>query len=163
MSLTRPQPFDAPLTVDYTVGGSATAGSDYVSLPGTEGVMGILPNHAPLLTALSFGEVMVRKGGDEEYFAIGGGFAEIRPEQVIVLANSAEQAEEIDLERAREARDKAEKAMTEGVVVEDAARYEQIEMALRRAQIRLDVGRRRSGRRRRTQLGAPDRGGEEEG
>ncbi len=71
---------------------------DYISLPGTEGVMGVLPNHAPLLTALNFGEVMVRVSGDEEFFAIGGGFAEIRPDQVIVLADSAEHADEIDTE-----------------------------------------------------------------
>jgi len=135
---------------------------EYVSLPGSEGVMGILPNHSSMLTALSFGEVMVRKDGDEEYFAIGGGFAEIRPDQVIILANSAEQAEEIDLERARAAREQAEKAMEEGVVDEDAARYEQIETALRRAQIRLDVGRRRSSRRRRTRLGVPELGSEED-
>lgn len=135
---------------------------DYVSLPGTEGVMGILPNHSPLLTALSFGEVMVRKDGDEEFFAIGGGFAEINPEQVIILADSAEQAEEIDVERARKAREQAEKAMAEGVVREDAAHYEQIEAALRRAQIRLDVGRRSSGRRRPTRIGVPELGGEED-
>ncbi len=130
---------------------------EYVSLPGSEGVMGILPNHSSMLTALSFGEVMVRKDGDEEYFAIGGGFAEIRPDQVIILANSAEQAEEIDLERARVAREQAEKAMEEGVVDEDAARYEQLETDLMRAQIRLDVGRRR-----RTRLGVPVLGSEED-
>ena len=126
---------------------------DYVSLPGAEGVMGILPNHAPLLTALSFGEVMVRRAGDEEYFAIGGGFAEIRPGQVIVLADSAEQAEEIDLDRAQQARDRAEKAMAEGVVSEDAARYAQIDAALKRAQIRIDVSRRRGRRRRSMPMG----------
>ena len=130
---------------------------DYVSLPGTEGVMGILPNHSSLLTALSFGEVMVRKDGDEEFFAIGGGFAEIRPDRVIVLADSAEQAEEIDIERATAAREQAAKAMEEGVVDEDAARYEQIEAALGRAQIRLDVGRRR-----RTRIGVPELGSEED-
>jgi len=135
---------------------------DYVSLPGSEGVMGILPNHSSLLTALSFGEVMVRKDGDEEFFAIGGGFAEIRPDKVIILADSAEQADEIDFERAREAREKAEKAMEEGVVMEDAARYEQIEAALKRAQIRMDVGRRRSSRRRRTRIGVAELGGEED-
>jgi F-type H+-transporting ATPase subunit epsilon len=126
---------------------------DYVSLPGTEGIMGILPNHAPLLTALSFGEVMVRKQGDEEFFAIGGGFAEIRPSQVIVLADSAEQAEEIDLDRAQKARQEAEKAMAEGGVSEDAARYAQIDAALRRAQIRIDVSRRRGRRRRSMPMG----------
>jgi F-type H+-transporting ATPase subunit epsilon len=115
---------------------------DYVSLPGTEGVMGILPNHAPLMTALAYGEVMVRKGGDEEYFAIGGGFAEIRSDQVTVLADSAERADEINIERAQKARERAEQAMKEGVPVDSTA-YAQIEAALRRAQIRLDVGHRR--------------------
>ncbi len=116
---------------------------DYVSLPGSEGRMGILPNHSATLTALSFGEVMVRREGIEEYFAVGGGYAEIQPDKVVVLADSAEQAEEIDLERAEEARARAAKAMAEGVP-EDPARYAQIEAALRRAQIRIDVSRRRS-------------------
>ncbi len=119
-----------------------SAQADYVSLPGTEGVLGVLPNHAPLLTALTFGEVMVRRDGDEEYFAIGGGFAEVRPDQVTILADSAEQADEINIERAQQARDQAEQAMQEGVT-DDSAAYAQIEAALRRAQIRLDVGRRR--------------------
>ncbi|UCG25277.1 MAG: ATP synthase F1 subunit epsilon, partial [Chloroflexota bacterium] len=95
---------------------------DYVSLPGTEGVMGILPNHSSLLTALTFGEVMIRKADDEQYFAIGGGFAEVRPDQVIVLADSAEHADEIDFERAQKARERAEEAMKEGVS-EDAVAY----------------------------------------
>lgn len=122
--------------------------AEYVSLPGSEGIMGVLPNHAPMLTALSFGEVIVRKDGEEEYIAVGGGFAEIQPDHVVVLADSAEYAEEIDIERAEEAREKAKQAMTEGVP-EDAARYAQIEAALKRAQIRIDVSMRRSGARRR--------------
>ena len=121
-----------------------------VSLPGTEGRMGILPNHSALLTTLGFGEVVVRPlDGDEEFFAIGGGFAEVQPTKIVVLADSAEQAEEIDLERAERARERAEQLMEEGVP-EDPDRYAQIQASLMRAQIRLDVGRRRSGRRRRT-------------
>jgi F-type H+-transporting ATPase subunit epsilon len=120
-----------------------------VNLPGTEGRMGILPNHSPLLTTLGFGEVMVRDlTGEEQYFAIGGGFAEVQPDHVIVLADSAEQAEEIDLERAERARAQAERAMAEGVK-EDPDRYARIQIALLRAQVRLDVGRRRAGRHRR--------------
>ena len=134
---------------------------DYVSLPGSEGVMGVLPNHAPMLTALAFGEVMVRTNGDEQFFAIGGGYAEVQPDRVIILADSAEHAGEIDMERAEKAREKAEEAMQEGVP-EDAARYAQIEAALKRAQIRIDVSRRRSSRRRRRQLGVPDLSSEEE-
>lgn len=131
---------------------------DIVVLPGLEGRMGILPNHSPLLTVLGFGEVVVRSGGVEEYFAIGGGFAEVQPDHVIILADSAEQAEEIDVERALEARERAEKAMTDGVR-EDPLHYAQIEAALKRAQIRIEVSRRRgSGRRRRglAELGPPD-------
>lgn len=132
---------------------------DYISLPGSEGVMGVLPNHAPLLTALNFGEVMVRIKGDEEYFAIGGGFAEIRPDRVVILANSAEQADDIDLERARHAREKAEEAMATGVRI-DAERYAQIDAALKRAQIRIDVSLRRSSGLRRRRKGIPELGGE---
>jgi F-type H+-transporting ATPase subunit epsilon len=127
--------------------------ADYVSLPGTEGRMGVLPNHSPMLTGLDFGEVMVRAAGTEQFFAIGGGFAEILPTRVIVLADSAERADEIDLERAEQARGRAEQAMKEGVPA-DAARYAQIEAALKRARIRIDVGRRRAGRGRR--VGLPD-------
>ena len=133
---------------------------DYISLPGTEGVMGILPNHAPLLAALHFGEVMVRVNDDEEYFAIGGGFAEVRPDQVIVLADSAEQADEIDTERAEQARQQAEEAMKAGVSM-DAEHYAQIDAALKRAQIRIDVGRRRSSGRRRRRAGLPGMSSEE--
>jgi F-type H+-transporting ATPase subunit epsilon len=115
---------------------------DSVNLPGTEGRMGILPNHSPLLSTLDFGEVMVRKSGQEEYFAIGGGFVEVQPDHVIVLADSAEQADEIDIERAEHARQQAEQVMREGVP-EDPDRLAQIQASLLRAQIRIDVGRRR--------------------
>ena len=115
---------------------------DSVNLPGTEGRMGILPNHSPLLSTLDFGEVMVRKSGQEEYFAIGGGFVEVQPDHVIVLADSAEQADEIDIERAERARQQAEQVMREGVP-EDPDRLAQIQASLMRAQIRIDVGRRR--------------------
>lgn len=124
-----------------------------VSLPGSEGRMGILPNHSALLTTLAFGEVMVRHpDGEEEFFAIGGGYAEVQPDKVVILADSAEQAEEIDVERAEQAREQALQAMERGVV-EDPDRYAQIRASLMRAQIRLDVGRRRAGRRRREMAG----------
>ena len=115
---------------------------DTVSLPGTEGRMGILPNHSALLTTLGYGEVIVRTDGREEFFAIGGGFAEVQPDKVVVLADSAEHAEEIDIERAEKARERAEKFMKEGVP-EDPERYAQIRASLQRAQIRIDVARRR--------------------
>jgi F-type H+-transporting ATPase subunit epsilon len=115
----------------------------YVSLPGSEGRMGILPNHSSMLTTLGFGEVVVRnKDGREAFFAIGGGFAEVQPDKVVVLADSAEQADEIDIDRAQKARERAEKYMAEGVP-EDPERYAQIRASLQRAQIRIDVARRR--------------------
>ena len=80
---------------------------DSVNLPGIEGRMGILPHHSPLLTVLDFGEVIIKQAGREEYFAIGGGFAEVQPDKVIILADSAEHAEEIDEAKAEEARQKA--------------------------------------------------------
>ena len=133
-----------------------------VSLPGTEGRMGILPNHSPLLTTLGFGEVLVRtENGEEQYFAIGGGYAEVQPDNVIVLADSAEQAQEIDIDRAERARERAEQAMAEGIK-EDPDKYAQIQASLMRAQIRLDVGRKRAGRRRREMAAGLSQPGSEE-
>jgi F-type H+-transporting ATPase subunit epsilon len=119
---------------------------DSVSLPGTEGRMGVLPHHSPLLTTLGFGEVVVRTDGEEQYFAIGGGFAEVQPDRIIILADSAESATEIDIDRAERARQQAEQFMREGVP-EDPERYAQIRASLQRAQIRIDVARRRRSQR----------------
>jgi F-type H+-transporting ATPase subunit epsilon len=122
---------------------------DSVNLPGIEGRMGILPHHSPLLTVLDFGEVIIKQAGREEYFAIGGGFAEVQPDKVIILADSAEHAEEIDEAKAEEARQKAVKAMAEGPTMEHDV-YEHLQNELRRANLRLDVGRRRKTGRHRT-------------
>ena len=127
---------------------------NYVSLPGDEGRMGVLPNHSALLTTLGFGEVMVRTETGEEYFAIGGGLAEVQPDKVVVLADSAEHVSEIDLERAEQARREAERLMREGVP-EDPERMQQIRVSLMKAQVRLDVARRRG--RRRTMATGPGR------
>lgn len=115
---------------------------DAVNLPGSEGRLGILPNHTPLLTTLDYGEVIVRRGNDEQYFAVGGGFAEVQPNKVIVLADSAERADEIDVQRALEARKHAEKMMAEGVP-DDPERYAQVRASLERAQLRFNVAQRR--------------------
>ncbi|HSH01082.1 MAG TPA: F0F1 ATP synthase subunit epsilon [Anaerolineae bacterium] len=115
---------------------------DSVNIPGSEGRMGVLSNHSPMLTTLGFGEVIVRQNGEEAYFAIGGGFAEIQADHIIILADSAENAAEIDLERAVAARQSAEQLMKEGVP-EDPDTYAQIRKSLLRAQVRLDVGKRR--------------------
>ena len=113
---------------------------DMVSAPGVMGRLGILPKHSPLLTALEAGELRAQKGDEEECFAISGGFMEVRPDQVIVLADTAERAEEIDLERANAARQRAEMLFKERPSGVDMTA---IEGALRRSRIRLKVGRRR--------------------
>jgi F-type H+-transporting ATPase subunit epsilon len=125
---------------------------DYVSAPGVDGVIGVLPRHAPLLTALAPGEMHYRKDSEEHTFAIGGGFMEVRPDRVTVLADSAEHAEEIDEQRAEQARERAQESLREKKHPDaDAARIEQ---ALRRAEVRLKVARRkRSGDRRRPGTG----------
>jgi F-type H+-transporting ATPase subunit epsilon len=110
---------------------------DAVIAPGVEGQLGILPHHAPLMTILQAGELVVRKGGQEDIMAISGGFLEVRPDHVIVLADQAERAEEIDAARAEAARKRAEERLKDRHVAGlDAARAES---ALRRALVRLSV------------------------
>ena len=122
---------------------------DLVVAPGIEGQMGILPHHAPLMTALQVGELLVRKAGEEFSLAISGGFLEVRPDRVIVLADSAERSEEIDLARAEEAKRRAEERLSHPTTEIDVARAE---AALRRSLIRLKVATRR---RRRSQEYTP--------
>ena len=110
---------------------------DTVIAPGVEGQLGILPHHAPLMTMLQAGELVARKGGQEEIIAISGGFLEVRPDRVIVLADQAERAEEIDMARAEAAKKRAEERLRDRKVVGlDEARAE---AALRRALTRLSV------------------------
>ncbi len=115
---------------------------DAVNVPGSEGRMGILPHHSPLLTTLDFGEVVVRTAGQEEYFAIGGGFLEVQPDHVTILADSAEQADEIDLDRAERARQQADEIMRTGVKA-DPDSIAAVRASLLRAEARINVGRRR--------------------
>jgi len=115
---------------------------DMVIAPGTEGVMGILPHHAPLMSALKPGELVVRRAGaPDRMIAIGGGFIEVRPDKVTILADTAEHADEIDVARAEEARKRAEGLLKEKPA--DAAQFAALEIALRRAEVRLKVARRR--------------------
>ena len=111
---------------------------DLVSLPGIEGRMGILPNHTPLLTVLQFGEVYIKRGGEEEYFAVGGGIAEVQPDKVIILADAADRLSEINLKKAETARAEAQKIMEEGIP-EDPEKYRMIEQQLRLAQLQLNL------------------------
>jgi F-type H+-transporting ATPase subunit epsilon len=122
---------------------------DMVIAPGADGEMGILPNHAPLLTALGIGELRIRKGAEEESFAVHGGFMEVLANKVIVMADTAEHVDEIDMTRAEAARDRAERRYQERPEGLDLAR---LEGALRRSRVRLKVARRR---RRRPRMDTP--------
>jgi len=124
---------------------------DYVGIPGVDGEIGILPRHAPLITALKEGALHYTKGGVTYDFAIGGGFAEIRPDHVIILADSAERADEIDEQRAEAARQRAQRALRETPRTD--AEFARLEHALRRAEVRLKVARRRQ---RASRVSGPD-------
>ena len=107
-----------------------------VRAPASEGVVGILPRHAPLMTALAPGELIMRKGEEEESFFVTGGFLEVRDNQIAVLADASERAEEIDVERAEDARRRAEEALSEK---REGAELAAAEAAMRRALIRLRI------------------------
>lgn len=115
---------------------------DMVIAPGIEGQLGILPRHAPLLTALQPGELRLKKGGTETALAVTGGFLEVRPDQVTVLADAAERAESIDLARAEEAMKRAQEHLAQRGADLD---LERAVAALRRATVRVKVARRRTG------------------
>ncbi len=119
--------------------------ADMVIAPGAEGEMGILPNHAPLLTALEYGALRVRYGGEEEVFAIAGGVMEVQPELVTVLADVGEHVAEIDEQRAERARRRAEDLLKRGPPP-DTDEYLAIQAALRRSRLRLEMVRRYRGR-----------------
>jgi F-type H+-transporting ATPase subunit epsilon len=114
---------------------------DEVVVPGVDGQLGILPHHAPLLTVLGVGELHIRKGGDDEYFAIVGGFLQVRPDKVVVMAETADMASEIDLERAEQARRDAEKMLSSAYV--EPADMAAARAALDRALLRIRVAERR--------------------
>jgi F-type H+-transporting ATPase subunit epsilon len=115
--------------------------ADMVILPGAAGEMGVLEHHAPVLTTLKFGVVRIRRAGTDQIFAVAGGVAEVQPDLVTVLADAAENVEEIDVARAQFAKKRAEEALTRGVPQEQAALLN-MEAALRRSNLRLDVVRR---------------------
>ncbi len=118
---------------------------DVVVAPGVEGELGILPHHAPLMTTLQGGELRIKKGGEEFSLALSGGFLEVRPDRIIVLADAAERVEEIDVARAEEAKRRAEERLLERQAPEaDLARAE---AALLRSLVRLKVAEKRRKRR----------------
>lgn len=116
--------------------------ADIVVLPGEDGVMGILPHHSPLLTVLRYGIITIRSKGVEENYTVAGGIAEVLPDQVTVLADAAENVAEIDLQRAQEARRRAEEMLKSGAAQKDPDEYLAIQAALRRSNLRVDAARR---------------------
>jgi len=112
--------------------------ADMVNVPAVEGEMGVLPRHAPVLTTLGFGELVIKKGNAQERFAIFGGVVDIRPGKVVVLAELAESTFAIDAAAAQEARERAQKLLAEGVP-EDERRAASLE--LRRANLELKLAR----------------------
>jgi F-type H+-transporting ATPase subunit epsilon len=116
--------------------------ADMVIIPAVEGVMGVLPHHAPVLTTMGFGELIVRKGGAEEIFVIYGGVVDVRPDKVVVLADLADSAFELE-ESIANARASAEKLMKEGV---KEAPNREATLALRRAELATKIQRKMASR-----------------
>ena len=117
---------------------------DEVQIPGSEGYFGVLPGHTPLLASLAIGELWYRKGQEKTFLAIAGGFAEVLPDRVTLLATLAERAEEIDVERAAAAKGRAERRLTQPKMDVD---YERARLALQKSIIRLQVSTRIPGMR----------------
>lgn len=111
--------------------------------PGIEGQLGILPNHAPLMTALQPGELLIRKDGEETYLAVTGGFMEVIGNKVTILADACERSDEIDEQRAQEAMNRAQERLRSN---DTDLQLQQAAVSMRRAQVRLNVARRRRSR-----------------
>lgn len=109
---------------------------DELILPGTEGYLGVRPGHAPLLTTLKVGTITIRKGNDRQYLAVSWGFVEVLPERVSILAETAERAEEIDVDRAVRAKDRAEQRLKSPDPDVD---FQRAQVALEKALIRIQV------------------------
>jgi F-type H+-transporting ATPase subunit epsilon len=112
---------------------------DFAVIPGIEGELGVLPNHAAILTGLGIGEVRVRSGEKTEYFAVAGGFAEVRDNKASVLADTAETAADIDVARATEAGEKAEAALSAAKAKDD---YNRAQTSHKKALLRIRVAKR---------------------
>lgn len=113
--------------------------ADIVVLPGSEGEMGVLPRHAPLLTTMGYGELIVRKGQAEERFAIYGGVVDVRPDKVVVLADLAESSFALDIREIEAARERAGRLLQEGVPQDE---NREALLALRRAELGARIHRR---------------------
>jgi F-type H+-transporting ATPase subunit epsilon len=115
--------------------------ADMVLVPGGAGLMGILPHHAPLLSTLQPGILTVRQQAREEHFTVTGGFVEVQPEIITVLADAAENVAEIDVARAQAAKRRAEEMLKAGPPP-DTDTYLKMESALKRSNLRLEAARR---------------------
>ena len=136
----------AKLTVEIITGERIVYSQDEVDsvvAPGAAGALGILPGHAKLVSLLSQGEMSIRRQGEEDFFAVFGGFIEVTDNKVIILADSAERASDIDLERVASARENAESALRNREAVANLA---EVEESLRRAAVRERIGQRRRNR-----------------
>jgi F-type H+-transporting ATPase subunit epsilon len=144
-----------PLTVDIVTAERSVLseeGVDEVVVPGIEGELAILPMHAPLLTMVKPGVMLIKKGNEETEFAITGGFLEVREDRVTILADAAERAEEIDIAAAEEAKRRAEAELERRETDVDLAR---VSAELQRALLRLKVAERRRRRGTGTRPGPP--------
>lgn len=112
--------------------------AEMVILPGSEGVMGILPNHSPVLTTFNFGIITVVTKRDRNYFTVAGGIAEVQPNLITVLADAAENVDELDESRAEIAKERAEKLLSETPVGDDSE-LDALKNALRRSTFRLEA------------------------
>jgi F-type H+-transporting ATPase subunit epsilon len=110
--------------------------AEEAQIPGKQGYLGILPGHAPLITELAVGEITYRAGGTTHHLAVAWGFAEVLPDKVTILAETAERPQEINVKRAQEAKNKAEEMLKTGKTEEDFTRAEG---QLQRAETRLAV------------------------
>ncbi|HNR01080.1 MAG TPA: ATP synthase F1 subunit epsilon [Anaerolineaceae bacterium] len=112
--------------------------AEIVVLPGMAGQMGILPHHSPVLTALNYGIITVRNKSEELHFTVAGGVAEVLPEKITILADAAENVEEIDIERAVKAKERAEERL-KLTLASDTDRYMRVTSALKRSNLRLQA------------------------
>jgi F-type H+-transporting ATPase subunit epsilon len=110
--------------------------AEEIQIPSKNGYLGVLPGHAPLISELAVGEIKFRSGSEEQRLAVAWGFAEVLPDKVTILAESAERPSEIDVERARKAKERAEQQLTSGDTNVDV---EQALNALKKAETRLEV------------------------
>ncbi|MCM3664641.1 F0F1 ATP synthase subunit epsilon [Mesobacillus subterraneus] len=114
---------------------------EMVSTKARTGELGILPGHIPMVAPLQIGAVRLKNGSNTEFVAVSGGFLEVRPEQVTILAQSAEQSSEIDLERALRAKERAEQRLHERK--QENVDFRRAELALQRAINRISVAERK--------------------